>query len=346
MKTILYRDFSQKLVYLSIFFYLFMFFATPLFVNIDEEIILIIRSLSICVIVLVYIIELVIKEWTTRELLSFIIMVVFSIILKQPSLLMVYCLYQVCRDHYFMRFSFKMYLMFVLIVMLLGVLNVNGFVYSQGIRPRLSLGFENPNQASIVLYGLLILWLITYRQVYNLYSTLFSIVIMLLIFFSTDSRSLIFGILPICYYVIVYKMKRYKLFKWVGYVFIICTLATIGMALFTNPVLQKISSGRTLNWSNYLNQFGVTFLGFPNVYKEVKVPIDNTYIYLLINNGILGYVFCLYFVFKICRKMDNKINTFVVISMFLYGLFEVILFAPFNMLIWLLLQSVEMKRVV
>lgn len=197
-----------------------------------------------------------------------------------------------------------------------------------------SLGFLNKNHLGFIVFSIYIdiLFLLNEKaKRYTLKKNLTMIIIILLLFFYNCRTA---GIILIFYALlqtktgIKYSAKFFHFITKYG-VTILTILSIIATIAFTSQFPIAVSANKALNgrlWyqQQYIDKYNISPLG-NNIETFSGAPLDNAYIRVLINLGVIGIItiIAIYYSIgdKILKDNDKKLMPYY-ISILLYGLSE------------------------
>lgn len=237
--------------------------------------------------------------------------------------------------------------------------NVINTVFIRNNVVRYSFGFTNPNSFSFVM--MFIYFEIIYLKNYqinkkNFIKVILMTFILMYIFSFSESRSceitvLIFLVLYTLY--LVFK-KTPKIKNSLNFfsnntgfiIFSIFTLLSLYLCYHLNlenvKALDKTLSGRITIPNYYLSMYNINLFGRKIVYVE---SIDNSYIRVLLNYGLFGWLLFSYIFNSIMRKCKNELYLkFIFLSLLFYGLMEWFLIRPGINVFLLYFSSTIVKR--
>lgn len=215
---------------------------------------------------------------------------------------------------------------------ILGILENKKIIHwrdSAGFFYRYSLGYSHPNLLHSTLFILVILFIYLFYKKLNIKLYSFIFLVNLLIYKFSVSRTGFYGVIATILFTIFMKNSKgifkYKIIKLVvpG-----CILFTFITAILYEKVefiniLDRLLSGRIGYTSYFLNNYSMSLFG-NNLYLDDNL-IDNSYIILLANYGIIIFVLYLISYNKIIKKyitlkMDKELIMIVCFSV--YGITE------------------------
>ena len=224
------------------------------------------------------------------------------------------------------------------------------------IRIRYDFGYGHPNAATLYYWGLFIsLLLYCYISQYRNFIWIllgFLLLISVYLYIETDSRSFIFAvvsfILVLWYFNLRSKFKRDYRIGYSRYVLyalpVVFATLTIYFAINVNdyPVLNILLSKRLTLYKDLLDSLTpLQYLWGTTAFDYIIV--DNSYLHLLFEAGILVFVYFIwlwFFAVKNMVKQQNFILIAVFVSFLVYGLMEsLLLFSVIigNNIFWVLL---------
>ena len=211
------------------------------------------------------------------------------------------------------------------VLMMLATGLKSGVSYSFGSRRlRFTLGFDNVNAAAGFFFSVLVIWLYT-RKSMNWWQAALAIGLVAALFIVTDSRTPFFA--SVCYFG-VYWFTRYVKKKWFRRCYY-WAAAVVMLVSFLNrfllsafPSLDALLSLRLSLTADYMasNSLFNLVLG-----GGKAVAVDNAYVDLLYNAGILFYAFFVYAVLaasKFYLYSGSRKELSFIMSVLVFGLME------------------------
>jgi len=197
-------------------------------------------------------------------------------------------------------------------------------IVNNSYNQRLSLGFSHPNNVflfwlPIVLSGY---YLFYNNKLYYFVTIITSFILYKLSYCRTGFYEVI---IFLCLSFLYRKLKLKTLKKSTSILFILLTILSIFLAYkfgysYSNNISEALS-GRPYYWNYYLKS-GKMFTLFGNNRVE-GMHIDNFYIYMLVQLGIIGYLIYFLIYYLSVKNLKNDYRYLVIIIMFfVYGLFE------------------------
>lgn len=206
---------------------------------------------------------------------------------------------------------------------------------------RYSFGFKHPNEFSIYLFNLIIMWVWLNFKKINIRYLLTLSAIGLVSFYFTRTRT---NFVEICIVILllfsycVSKEKSHRLINIMAK-FSVPVLSVVIMGLVTQytknihiiQVIDKLLSSRIRLGAYGYEHWGITFLGQNVSDKQIiwdpywqlnAHTFDNIYSYLSVNQGIIWIVIISFLFYKLAKIKDVKINI-CLIAWALYGVTEI-----------------------
>lgn len=239
------------------------------------------------------------------------------------------------------------------IILLLGTGLISDTEYTQDNRIRHTFGFTNVNAFSSFVYSLFLM-IFMYKEKIGKFFILVLISSIYFIYRFTDTRTMVFSFfIFVVFYLFLQVIFGYKKNYNVNFLKVtlkIIVLIPIVSSLFAPlilkryPYLDSLTSNRLTIFSNYLvdNKFINYFLGGTNV-----PDIDNGYLVLLLNAGIVFFVFVLLAIMKkismLVENRDYKSLAFIVSFMY-FSAFEALIIRPelsVSICFWIIIYDME-----
>lgn len=230
----------------------------------------------------------------------------------------------------FLKASIICYI-FVITFYLLGITKNIQFIRIEGNVIRNSLGFEHVNQTFLFLLPIQLCLYLLYSKKRAFVNSII-IIVSTILFIFTDCRT---GYACTIIFIIIYNIPfiinnniSNKIIKWL---FIIFTLLSIFIAnRYGDNGANKINSLLSLRpyyLKEYIDQENLINISGGNFKKSI--PLDNIYIFLLEEKGIIVYLIYVYIYIYSFNKFKNSTKYKTVIIVFLiYGLFEAYIILP------------------
>lgn len=260
------------------------------------------------------------------KLLIIISLLIVSFLIFDPTLLnfiaLVLFLGTIPDRKIVIKAYFSTKLLLFVIVVIIGLLGVNSdhIIYSIERGTRYTLGFTNPNTASMILFDILLAGSIIIRNKKFLLISLISVII---VYIYTDTRTLILGFLI---FVLIFLIpdKKLKIFKPIIVpIFAIGATISYLLILLHNTKLDAILNGRLSIMKNFIINNEITFFGLAR--KGLLISSDNTYLRILFEFGLIFFAIYLVLHFVLMLKLfKNHEYTLIkiVVSICIYDMFE------------------------
>lgn len=216
---------------------------------------------------------------------------------------------------------------------------------------RHAFGFKHPNQIMLYFFPIVSILMYKYFDKNKKKLTTFIILIATLLFYYTYSRTTYFGILLLFILYFIKDKFFIKYRNWVIYEGIILAFFSIfitGLLMYTE--LGNNFSGRFYYFNYYLENIKISLIGI-NIDKILlNYPLDNFYIRVLYENGLIGFVLLLIMYIVITkilyeRKDYNAIRILIVIQ--ILGVVETIpLFYGINILYYVIFKYILSEKII
>ena len=216
------------------------------------------------------------------------------------------------------------------------VLSLFGFVdlYYSGAKNAIEFGMQNPNTVPVIVLSILVAYNLQNECKLSGKIIVTEFVISILLYYFCKARTAV--IILVCYLTGVFMLKRTgsikKIFKPCQYVFLICAGASLLIAtLFRSRTamwlqINSILSGRPWAWDLYLTRYGIKLLGQP--IDLTIAALDNAYLRLLIQYGILTFLIYLIFFVKISKYAYKNNKIVLLLSAMAYETYFMAEFGP------------------
>ena len=235
---------------------------------------------------------------------------------------------------------------FTLILYGAGILTPNNIIkkYNNFISYRYSLGFNHPNEVFLFFLPIVLSGFYLFSNKKTFY--IFTIAISVVLYKLTYCRTGFYIIIIFLIFVLFRKIFTKKLIKKIiPIMFVLLTVISILLAVFfgndVNNIMSKLLSKRPNFW-NYYVENGTLISLFGNNKVEGEF-LDNFYIYLLVQLGIIGYLIYFIIYYRSIKKMKFNYKYLIIVMTFLiYGLFEA------NVIIGSIqfLLAIQLKRII
>lgn len=222
-------------------------------------------------------------------------------------------------------------------------------------RVRWDFGFGNPNTFALFMFSIIINMYIFLAQKHKYFLFFFTASVSYMVYSYTASRSFLSAILV--FYIVLLLINSGKMFKdWIfnKYLLLGLPLLLTGFILVIAPKIEEVLfldvvfSGRLSLYNNFLSGLSLKdfWIGTSAINEET---IDNSYLHLLFEGGILCYALFYYLYYETVKYLNDSSFYIlpVVLSILVYGLTEsVFTFVLIwgNMIIWIVLYQFSLRR--
>ncbi|WP_349763509.1 hypothetical protein [Fusobacterium sp. SYSU M8D902] len=199
------------------------------------------------------------------------------------------------RIRYFLQINTFFYVLTIILYKIGYLVEVENPLIRIG-RMRYSLGFAHPNTAMMFLLPIFFTIYYLYYPKYKNSIIFFILVNSLVIFFFTFSRTT-FILIILFIGLIFFKDKTIeklrKLFLMEGIMIILLSLV-LPIILNTENIINRLLSGRLFLFYKYLITYKITVFGDMQILEQYSSwPLDNSYLRVLFENGIIGLLLLL-----------------------------------------------------
>lgn len=311
------------------------------------------------IVAVIIMIDIINKKFSRNEFLKIMfflgISAYFVVIYQDVNFLISFLLAMLCirrNDNSFVKMFFiSSVFMYILTIILnnFGVLESHNIyrMSENELILRNSLGFSHPNEVFLFFIPIALAGYYLYSDKIIYYIIL--IVTSSILYQISDSRTgFIVIICIIIFQLFSKKVVRFKLNKILPYVILILTILSIWLAkTYGNDLENNISdmfSGRPYYWNYYLeNGKMFTILG-KNQIEDVY--LDNFYLYMLVELGIVGYMIYYMIYYNGFKKiyMNNKMVV-IIITFLIYGISETnVIIGSINFLFAIILKELIVEN--
>ena len=293
------------------------------------------------------------KRFSLKRLyicLIFTIGVVISAFVSKNNILLPLCCFALASRfvdfNSLIKFDFKIKIIFCLIIIfcfLLGFSETTVFYSYNGIA-RNSLGFGNPNTLGYYIFSICADYIFIKSKKISLLNLFVGIMIAMILSFISISRTP--SILIILLFLLSFFAHRFKFVFNSKLIKKILLLSFLLMTFFTISFIKNYSSdstfynnlneslsGRIVNSYRYLEKYDFKLFGqeisLVNYNSTINLYLDNGYLKLLLNNGIVAFIFIFmiyYYLIKDSFKSSNVYLLDIIFIYLCYGLFENVFF--------------------
>lgn len=268
-----------------------------------------------------------------RGFILFLVALYFTVFYDDANFLISFILAVLCinkkEDSFIKVFFFSSLILYSTTILfnIFGIIKSNDMyrVAENGYKIRYSLGFTHPNEVFLYLLPIVLTGYYLYgkQKKFMIITFIVSLILYNLSYCRTGFAVVI--ILLILDF-LTRKKKEFKYIKKiVPFIFILFTAFSIFLAFrYGNNLTNDISSalnGRPYYW-NYYIQHNTLFSLFGNN-KVEGYFLDNFYIYMLVQLGLVGYFIYLFIYYKSLSIMNfSKRYSIIILIFLIYGLFE------------------------
>lgn len=219
---------------------------------------------------------------------------------------------------------------FIVFLSLIGVVEL----YYSGPKVAIEFGLQNPNTVPVIVFSIIVAFNLKNEQNISGKVIAIEMFVSLLLYFLCRARTA--GIILGCYLIGIVLFKNAKsiahIFKPTQYMFLICMGASILIATFFRSrtaiwiQINNFLSGRPWAWDLYLTKYGINFWG-----QEIDLTIaalDNAYLRLLIQYGLLAFLAYFFIFIKISRFAFRNKKIILFLSIIAYELYFMAEFGP------------------
>lgn len=168
---------------------------------------------------------------------------------------------------------------------------------------RNSLGFLHPNLLMLYLFPIISLFLYLYSSRLKKIAVLVSVIVSTIFFYLSYSRTTYYGILAMSILFLIndkYLKKSKNIIVNLGIFLTIASIILPKYLMITN--IANRFSGRFYYFNYYLQSEKISFLG--EKLKDLAIyPLDNFYLRILFNDGLIGIILFNYILVKIIKRL-------------------------------------------
>ena len=266
------------------------------------------------------------------SLIIITVLMVSYIITGDNNILLLYLLILIYPGEDFEKFIKKdiiirVVLCTIVIILYNMDLTNNYFMYRPDGRIRSSMGFAHPNNFGMYMFTICADYVYLNYQKFKIKNYLVILIMALLIYFVSNSRTSVIGLLLLL--VLIFLSQKLKIkylynnfFKFIiinlPIIFIALTLIFVNLYNNHNEFVIKVNeilSNRIFYASSFLNEYDINLLGNKINYistQEAKLiserasVLDNSYLSLVLNYGILTFIIIYYLLRKIINTAYEK----------------------------------------
>lgn len=236
----------------------------------------------------------------------------------------------------FIKFDIKLkvlFLIFNIIFIYLGLLE-NVISYRSDGTTRQALGFSSPNSFGGIVMSICFEWVYLKRKNINsfVYITLLFVVVLLDLLCNSKTSELCIILLIVMLY--IYKRKIYfkKILPYIPILLTIISILLVYLYGKQYSIAIKINDILTTRLEcayNFFELYNVNLFGNKFVASDVWLgyvnTLDNAYLYLLLNQGIILYIFVMYVNIKLLKlaiENDDRFLLSILIVFLFYAFME------------------------
>lgn len=225
-------------------------------------------------------------------------------------------------------------------------------------RERWDFGYGNPNTFAMFINSIIMnVYLYIYDKKYvNIVLVLFLVLVILPVYNYTQSRSYLLAsfILIIVHFVLRWKCMLRILLKMKYVLYIIPPVVLMLIFMFAKNVgeyklLNLILSGRLALYRTLVEGISLKEFFFGTSLVAQGETIDNAYLHMLLEGGILGFLVFYYLYYTTIRRISIETLYIlpVLLSFLAYGLTESVFTAVLyvgNLIMWFLMYKISFRR--
>nr|WP_288306886.1 hypothetical protein [uncultured Romboutsia sp.] len=299
-------------------------------------------------------------RWNLYDILLFIIGLAISMFTGNSMILAFFVMGIYCRNNSISNdYLVKNYLFitatFFFALILLNALKLipNGQLHYRGNTPRNDFGFGNPNSPFLACLPLYAGYIYLRFDDYDNYDRALLIVVSLIIYFQTYSRTGLITIFAILLFIEILKRINIVKNRFMSYLIILIPILITLFSFFTgmflnNDFFNEILSHRPEAWNVYIQN--IKLLGNSNYYTiRNTYPLDNSYLYSFVIYGVLFTISLIgiytYYIYK--NVIDNNSKIIAICSIFLIYSFgeNILLNINLNFTLILVLSSISLEKI-
>lgn len=290
------------------------------------------------------------KKYNINELINTFIIIIISIIItyysKQPTILITTITIILSKDIEFKKIvRYDMYLkgyivFFTVLFSVLGIIeNIKLIRYeASSIIIRNSYGFTHPNILATMILLIIIDYIYINHSKFRLKNYIFVILVMGITNIITDSRTGLYIIIVVLIIILLDNSCIFskRIITYLSSIIIPCMgIGSIIAAIYysKNILFQWIDlilTGRIRLANIYLNIYPIKIFGtemefLSNTYKGEIITLDNLYVRIMLNFGVLYFVLICLSYYKLGRRYRNSLNSkksILIITFALLGMCE------------------------
>lgn len=194
---------------------------------------------------------------------------------------------------------------------------------------RYSLGYGHPNTLQLMAFTITSLILYLNKKKLSNVLMFFLLLFNGFVFIFSQSRTgFLCSLLLIFLFYFINYLSSYKNFirKFSIFILFFSIIFSFGTAKLYGevPIINEINvrfSHRIAYANYYLNNYGFSLFGHPNVENDNKASFDNGFIFMYIQYGFIGLIIILFLLLKICFSSEYNKDIKLPILMIVYSLY-------------------------
>lgn len=257
------------------------------------------------------------------------------------------------------KYCFYYFLINIIFFSIVLICNKFGFIHSSDIYYRLvdgmkenrnDYGFGNPNSVFVFMIPIFTYYIYRRFDCWNILDTIFYISLNTLVYSLTLSRTgLLVNIIALIFIYLIKTKLRYSVKLGIRCLIFFTIIASVLIAYHGHDdvVLNYLLSNRPMYFWEYLSEnFSYTsILGQPVENDFNSLPLDNSYIPLLIYKGIIPVTFVVLFYFYGLKKVTKDSIYIISLYILIYSIFEnVLLNIEFNLSLFLIYSEIVKSK--
>lgn len=218
----------------------------------------------------------------------------------------------------------------------IALLSLTGVVdlYFRGAKVALEFGMQNPNTVPVIVFAIIVAFNLQREERLNGKILLVEAIVCFFLYYFCRARTA--GIVFTLYIVLLVLFRNAKrvnrMMVGLQYLFLILVCVSIAVAILFHSrtviwyQINNMLSGRPRAWDLYLTRYGIKFFG-----QKIDLTIaalDNAYLRLIIQYGILTFMAYLYLFVHLSRYAYKNENMVLIFSVIAYELYFMAEFGP------------------
>lgn len=272
---------------------------------------------------------------------------VFLLLFKSRKDYFLYTFFVSCLALIILNITFLNFLLFVLVLFAYGgkFKNIKAYLYSKivlvsiifilsywglnsinnideiGRSIRYTLGFTNPNTASMMVFDIILGLIYFYNK--NKKVIILSFFPVFVVFLFTDSRTLLF-VYIIFIFLLTVNSKILIIWKnIITRLFLICFTISVIIAFLYKTDLNLILNRRPYMMYEFLNYYNINFFGHSK--NNLVISVDNSYLRILIELGLIYFLIHSLLIKQLLKKLfinKDYLGVKIIIAILFYDIFE------------------------